>query len=237
MTNHPPALPHAPIEEIIDDVFWVQGSVDLNPIMRITRTMTIVRNGTDLTIISPVRLSSEGELELERLGTVRHVVKIGFYHGMDDAYYLERFGASYWALPGGVRLKDPTPTQELRPDSLPIEDADLFEFRDTVEKEAALLVRRGGGILISCDAVQHWASTDGCNEASLPGIEQIGFRKRPAQIGPPWLGGMTPDGGSLKSDFERLTSLDFKHIIGGHGQPLLNTAKEALQATVAATFD
>ncbi len=236
MTDHPPALPHGPIEEIVDDIFWVQGSVDLKPGVRITRNMVIVRSGCDLTIVSPVRLSPDGEAALEKLGKVRHVMKIGFYHGMDDAYYLERFGAAYWALPGGTRPKDPAPDQELKADSLPLDDAELFEFRHTVNKEAALLVRRGGGVLITCDAVQHWASTDGCSETALPAIKQIGFRARPAQIGPPWLGGMTPEGGSLQSDFERLAELEFKHLIGGHGQPLSVGPKEALQATMKATF-
>ncbi len=64
----------------------------------------------------------------------------------------------------------------------------------------------------------------------------MGFTSRRAQIGPPWRKGMTPQGGSLKGDFERLASLDFKHLIGAHGGPLRDTAKSDLKATVAATF-
>ena len=114
MTNYAPVMPHGSIEEIANDVFWVQGSIQFAPGMRLTRNMAIVRSGEELTVVSPVRLSPTGEAELERLGKVRHVVKIGFFHGVDDAYYLERFGATYWALPDGARSQDPRPDEELR---------------------------------------------------------------------------------------------------------------------------
>ncbi|MFT7654794.1 MAG: hypothetical protein ACI9ON_003819 [Limisphaerales bacterium] len=236
MTDHAPVQPHGSIEEIVDDVFWVQGSAQLAPGLRLMRNMAIVRNGEDLTVVSPVRLSPAGEAQLEQLGTVRHVVKIGFAHGIDDAYYLERFDATYWALPNGTRPQDPTPENELRPDSLPINDAELFEFHDTVQKEGALLIQRAGGILITCDAVQHWSNTKGCSPPARLVSHLIGFRRRPAQIGPPWRKRMTPKGGSLKSDFERLAALDFSHLIGAHGQPLRDTAKQDLIATVEATY-
>ncbi len=47
---------------------------------------------------------------------------------------------------------------------------------------------------------------------------------------------MTPPGGSLKADFERLAKLDFAHLIAAHGGPLRDTAREDLQATIEATF-
>ena len=64
----------------------------------------------------------------------------------------------------------------------------------------------------------------------------IGFRKRPAQIGPPWRKRMTPDGGTLKSDFERLAELNFAHLIAAHGEPLIDTARQDLIATINATY-
>ena len=198
--------------------------------------MVIVRNDDDLTIVSSVRLSPEGEAELEKLGTVRHIVKIGIFHGIDDAYYIDRFGAIYWALPGGTRPEDPQPDKELNPDSLPIPDAMLFEFRETKEREGALLINRAGGILITCDAVQHWTTTKGCSPIARLAAHLIGFRRRPAQIGPPWRKRMTPDGGTLKSDFERLAQLNFAHLIAAHGEPLIDTARQDLIATISATY-
>lgn len=231
-----PAMAHGPIKEITDDVFWVQGSAQLAPGLRLNRNMVIVRNDNDLTIVSAVRLSPGGETELGKLGTVRHVVKIGAFHGIDDAYYIDQFDASYWALPDGSRPEDPEPDKDLTAESLPIADADLFEFRDTKQKEGALLINRAGGILITCDAVQHWTTTKGCSPIARVAAHLIGFRRRAAQIGPPWRKRMTPDGGSLKSDFERLAELNFTHLIAAHGEPLIDTARQDLIATIRATF-
>jgi len=236
MTAYPVAMPHGPIEWVAENVFWVRGSVDLAPGLRITRNMAIVRSGSELTLFHAVRLSSPGEAELETLGTVKNVVKLANAHGQDDAYYLDRFDATYWALPNGAREQDPEIQQELRDDNLPFDDAKLFEFRDSKEKEGALLVERGNGILITGDAVQNWPDTEGCSLPAKLVCRLMGFLKRPAQIGPPWRKMMTPAEGTLRRDFERLADLDFAHIVSAHGSPLMNTAKRDLRATIEATF-
>ena len=236
MTEYPPAMRHGPIELVGDEVFWVRGSIGLGPGLRITRNMAIVRSGDELTLVHAVRLSPEGEAELEKLGTVKNVVKVAYMHGQDDAYYLDRFGATYWALPDGARDQDPEIQQELRDNNLPFDDAKLFEFRDTKEKEAALLVERKDGILITGDSVHNWTDTAGCSPPAKLVTRLMGFLKRPAQIGPPWRKMMTPDGGTLRPDFERLANLDFAHIVPAHGRPLMNTARQDLRATIEATF-
>ena len=236
MTNHPAALPHGSIEEVSDDLFWLQGSVSMGPGMRITRNMTVVRSGDDLTVIHAVRLSPEGEKQLEKLGTVKNVVKIAYFHGQDDAYYLDRFGATYWAVPGGTREQDPEMQEELRNDHLPFADAELFEFAGTKEKEAILLVKRAGGILVTGDSLHNWTDTKGCTPPAKIVTRLMGFLKRPALIGPPWRKMMTPEGGSLRPDFERLSGLEFAHLVPAHGRPLIDTAKQDLQASINATF-
>ncbi len=236
MTEYPSVMPHGPIELVADDVFWVRGSIGLGPGLRITRNMAIVRSGGELTLFHSVRLSSEGEAELAKLGTVKNVVKLAHAHGQDDAYYLDRFGATYWALSDGARDQDPEIQQELRDNNLPFDDAKLFEFRDVKEKEAALLVERGEGILITGDSVHNWTDTAGCSPPAKLVTRLMGFLKRPAQIGPPWRKMMTPEEGTLQPDFERLASLDFAHIVPAHGRPLMNTAKRDLRATIEATF-
>ncbi|HTJ80930.1 MAG TPA: hypothetical protein VL400_04380, partial [Polyangiaceae bacterium] len=107
----------------------------------------------------------------------------------------------------------------------------------TKAPEGALLVQRAGGILITCDSAQNWPDTSGCSLPAKVVTRLMGFTKRPAQIGGPWRKGMTPPGGSLKADFERLAKLDFDKLIAAHGGPLLSGARRALEATIAATFD
>ena len=236
MPTYPAAAAHGPIELIANDVFWVRGSIGLGPGLRITRNMVIVRSGDTLTLIHAVRLSPEGEAELHKLGTVKNVVKAAHAHGQDDAYYLDKFDATYWALPKGARDQDPKVQQELSDENLPFDDAKLFEFRETKEKEAVLLVERGDGILIAGDALQHWPDTSGCSLPAKLVVRLMGFLKYRAQIGPPWRKAMTPEAGTLHSDFQRLADLDFVHFVGAHGQPLMNTAKQDLKTTIEATF-
>lgn len=236
MSAHPAVMPHGPLEEVAHDVFWVQGSIQMGLGVRITRNMTVVRSGEELSVISAVRLSPEAEAELDRLGTVRHVIKIGHAHGIDDPYYVERYGAAYWALPDGARPTDPKPTKTLTPEHLPFPDAELFEFQATKEREAAILVKRGDGVLITCDAVQHWPNADGCSPLAKVVTRLMGLRRRPAQISPMWRKYMSTEQSNLEDDFARLAQLPFDHLICGHGRPLRLGAQQALQATVAATF-
>ena len=155
MSDFPPAEPHGPIEEIFPDAYWVTGSVRFKPLVRLPRNMVVLRNGDELTLINAVRLNEEGEAALARLGTVRHVIRIG-NHGMDDAYYIERYGAKHWAVPREGETSDVELTEDTE---LPIPDTRVFMFRDTKMSEAALLVEREGGLLITCDSIQHWAHT------------------------------------------------------------------------------
>lgn len=236
MAEFPAAQVHGPIREIAEGVHWVRGSVRMGPGVTINRLMVIVKSGEELSLISSVRLSEQGEAELAKLGKVRNVIKLGAFHGMDDAYSVDRFQADYWALPGAELPAGITKSRELKQGSLPIPDADLFVFEKAVKPEGALLVRRAGGILVTVDSVQNWPDTEGCSLIAKAVTKVFGFTSRRAQIGPPWRKGMTPKGGSLKGDFDRLASLEFRHLIGAHGGPLMDTAKTDLQATIAVTY-
>jgi len=105
MTRFPSQTPHGEISEVFSDVFFVTGSVDMMPGFRISRSMTILRDGDILTLISPVRLSEAGLKGLDVLGRVENIVKLGSYHlgahnGLDDPFYVDRYGAKLWALAG-----------------------------------------------------------------------------------------------------------------------------------------
>ena len=228
--THPAPFPHGALLPLVDDVHYLVGSVRMGPGVRIGRTMTVLVHEGELTLVNAIRLQDLGPLEA--LGRVAHVVKIGI-HGMDDAFYAKACGATRWALPG-VDL--PEPVERLSVDNLPVPWVSLFSFEHTVQPEGALLADRDGGVLITCDSVQNWPDTEQCSLLAKPLTSIMGFNARPAQIGPPWRKGMTPPGGSLKEDFERMCQLPFRHLVGGHGKPLMGGAKEALMATVSATF-
>jgi hypothetical protein len=228
----PDLEPHGTLTPLFDDVWTLTGSVVMAPLLRLPRNMVVLRHEGELALVNSVRLSEQGLADLEALGTVRHVVRIGF-HGMDDAFYVDRYGAELWALPGVEHARGAT-TQELGADHAPFPGITVFRFELTNKPEAALIVNEHG-LLITCDSVQNWEDTEGCSLLAKGVTHLMGFVK-PAQIGPPWRKIMTPEGGSLRPDFERLLELDWKHLVGGHGNPLRDEAREALRRSVAREF-
>lgn len=227
----PEATPHHGLVPITADAWYLQGSVDLNPVVRLQRNMVVLRHDGQLTLVNAIRLDAAGEAALEALGTVAHVVKIGG-HGMDDAWYLQRYGARHWALPGPA---EELGAEVLSADHLPHPGLRLFVFAHTTKPESALLLEGDGGLLITCDAVQHWEPSDLMNWPAKVVTKLLGFR-HPAQIGPPWRKLMTPEGGSLRPDFERLAALPFDRLIGGHGGLCETGAQARLRETIERVY-
>jgi hypothetical protein len=234
----PKATPHDPIKEIFPDLFVVYGSVRLPPPgMRISRNMVIVRQGDELTLISPVRLSKKGEKALETLGVVKNVIRLAYGHGLDDHYYVERYGAAFWSQPGPQKYDEPKADYMLAQGSgSPVGESELFVFKETKFPESALLLRRHGGVLITCDSVQHWSNWNQCTiPARFVMKYALGFSKT-TLIGPVWLKAMTPKGGSLRPDFDRLLALQFDHLIAAHGSFCKGGAHERVETAILRAF-
>ena len=233
--QYPPALPHSKISEIFEDVFFVSGAMEtvlMDMDWRFSRNMTIVRDGTRLILINSVRLNDQALLELDKLGQVTDVIRLGALHGRDDAFYVSRYQAKYWAM-AGIENETDAQVNELSPEAeLPINGASLFQFTTSNIPESILLLSREGGIAIACDALQNWVSPDEhfC-EHSTERMQQMGFFTE-ANVGPVWLQFAEP----AAEDFIRLKALSFKHALCGHGEPLLNTAKEGYLDTFSRLF-
>jgi hypothetical protein len=72
-----PAWPHGEILQVFPEIFVVTGTMHtelMNANWQFSRNMTIVREGSDLTLINAVRLSEKGLEQLNSLGKVRNVV-------------------------------------------------------------------------------------------------------------------------------------------------------------------
>ena len=228
MPDFAPAMPHGPITEVFPDVFLVTGSFRFAPGLTITRNMTIVREGRELTIVNTVRLSPEGEAELARLGDVKHVMRLGAFHGLDDPYYVARYKPAFWAPPGTRHHGDLPHDRDLLPGNSPMDDLCVFGFAAGRQPEVALILEREGGILLTCDAYQNWTTLEGCSFLGKIMMKLMGFG--PLHIGTPWLKAM---GSGVRADFERLAERQFVHLIPGHGTVLKDTAKEGLRIAMA----
>jgi hypothetical protein len=235
MSQFPPALSHGSIEEVFPDVFFVTGAMETvlqDMDWKFSRNMTVVREGDRLVIINSVRLGDEGLAELDKLGKVTDVIRLGSLHGRDDPFYVDRYQAEYWAMPGMEHETGLQATRSLTTDTLPISDASVFEFNTTQIPEGILRLERAGGILIACDALQNWLAPDEFfSDSSRELMTQMGFFT-PANLGPVWVQRAVPGA----DDFARLKEQTFKHALCGHGAPLRDSAHEDFSATFNKVF-
>ncbi|MEM7018030.1 MAG: hypothetical protein AAF512_11920 [Pseudomonadota bacterium] len=235
MKTDTPIYPHGDIEEIANDVFMVRGSIKMNPVVRITRNMAIIRHGGELSLINPIRLDARGETQLATLGKVSHVIRTGSLHGVDDPDYIDKFNAQMWAQAGGTTYPEPSIDVELSVSaSLPFNNVQLFEFNGTLHPECALLFK-DSKLLLTCDAIQNYGDYSYNNLLARLMMPWIGFPKTTI-VGPVWLKLMTPEGGTLEPVFRQLLELDFDRLLSAHGTFLASGAKEAVQTAVDKAF-
>ncbi len=234
--EYPGATPHDPPREIFPRVFLIRGSLQLNPFMRFNRNMVVIKRGDELSVLNSLRLTPTGEAALAALGEVRHVVRLGYFHGRDDRYYVDRFGALFWAPRGSRRVPGPAPDRYIDEDApLPFDGADVFLFKQSRHPEAMVLLHQDDGVLLTCDALQNYADRRFCSLFARIAMPLMGFPLK-MLVGPLWLKAQTPRGGSIRADFDRVLELDFRHLVPGHGSVRYADAKDAAAEAVAAAF-
>ena len=233
----PRALPHGPLVEILPDLFVVMGTFRLAlGAIAFPRNMTILRHQGGLTLFNSVRLTSDGEKALAALGEVRHLVRLGAFHGVDDAYYVDRYRPTFW-VPDKTKLlphlngsAPQSLTHGMRPPFAP--DCEVFLFRDTRLPEAAVRLPRGNGLLVVCDSVGNFRSTDGFSR--LARLLMPGGAAPCTVASSTWRRQMQKRGGpSLQADFERRLALEFEGLVPAHGEVMLTGARDALARSVA----
>jgi hypothetical protein len=222
-----------PLQQVFDDVWWAWGTVRFMPGFLFPRNMVIVREGGALVVVHPVMMPDDTQKKIEALGPVKHIVRLGAFHGMDDLAYAKKYDASLWAPPGVDCAEGLKVAHELHPGGeLPFADARLVDFEASRAPETALHLARNGGMLLTCDSVQNWEHTTGCSFLGGVMSRMMGFKGR-ACIGPGWRKQCEPkEGAGFGPTFEQILDLEFRHVIGAHGAPMKDTAKEELRASV-----
>jgi hypothetical protein len=233
VTQYSPAWPHGDLKEVFPNIFFVMGTnitTHEGVTLQHSCNMVVVKNANALTLINTVRLNDAGLAALDKLGQVTNVVRIGAFHGRHDAFYLDRYSAKLWALPGVKHDNHKFTDVALIPDGeMPFPDCSLFVFETSTQPEAILHINREGGILITCDSVKNWSTVDAFfSEETGKLYETLGFLGE-ATISKIWLQACNVQA----QDFARLQSLTFKHLLSAHGEPLLNDADKKLSLTIS----
>lgn len=237
MSNYHELMAHGPIKEVLKDVFFVSGTMRnefFGSMWQFSRNMTVVREDGELTLFNTVRLGDEGLTALERLGTVKNVVRLGDMHGVDDPFYVDRYNATFWALPKMTIQEGLKVDKHLSEEGeMPVKGASLFQFKSVERPECIMRLDRDGGIMIACDSLQNWVEPDEFfDESTVSTMTEMGFFKV-GNLGPAWMHTSQPKA----SDFVLLKEVPFKHAFCGHGYPLLDNAQEAYHATFNQIFD
>lgn len=231
MVEFAAALPHGSLDEVFTDVFFVTGTMRgefFGSMWQFSRNMTVVRDAGKLTIVNSVRLNDEGLGQLDALGRVANIVRIGDMHGIDDVFYADRYrDAAFWAMPGMDVQDELVVDHELRAGGeMPFGNCSLFEFKTTKYPESILILDRDGGIAIACDALQNWVGPDEFfDPQTVDTMKGMGFFTR-ANLGLAWLHESQPQ----PEDFVRLKEVRFAHALCGHGVPLRDTAHQEFHA-------
>lgn len=228
---------HGSIEQLFPDVYFVVSTnttTHEGVVLQHSCTMTIIKDGDDLTLINTVKLTEEGFKELDALGTVKNIVSIGAFHGKNNALYLDRYSdAKLWALKGMTDQNGKAADVELTVNGpMPLPHCSLMVFQTSKFPEAMLHLDMHDGILITCDSIKNWLNSDEyfSNETGKLYEEQGFFGV--ASISSIWLQACE----TKQSDFDQLRSLKFKHLITAHGKPLSDNAYERVIATLDKTF-
>lgn len=236
MTDQSKVYPHGKVEQISENLFMVRGSIKMNPVVRITRNMAIIRQGDELSLVNPIRVNAKVEAEIEALGKITHLLRLGAFHGVDDEYYANKYSVSMWAQKGGTTYTKPTIDNEISAGcQLPFTNAEVVEFDGSVQPECALLIKTGKGILLTCDAIQNYGDYSYNNFLTKLMMPFIGF-PRTTIVGPIWLKFMTPKNQSLEAQFRKLLDLEFDSLLAAHGTLLKSGAHAAVARAIDKAF-
>jgi hypothetical protein len=227
----PEALPHGNILPVIDDVFFVMGTnIILHDQVRIqsSRTMIIVRENDELSLINSIRLNEVSLKKLEALGHIKNVIRLGAFHGRDDAFYQQAYGAKLWASPRMEFSHGEVLDHDLSNEGLPISRSRTIEFKTTKFKEFLLLLEPSEKILIACDSIKNWQKKDQFFDDKTFEMMKIAGSIGPGKIDATWLQAMNP----LKEEIRAIGDLAFTILLSAHGEPLKDQVKQIINSSI-----
>lgn len=216
--------------------------------MTFSRNMVVLKaDGTDdLVVIHPIRMSEAGLEQLEKLGTVKHIIRLSAFHGRDDPFFKHRYkNATVWAVEDTkyVRGFDLDSEPIFQPDrymkdgdddtTLPVKGATLhtIQGRKGPPEGALMLNRSGKKTLIVGDSLQHHAKKCQYRNWYSNGMMYcMGFYK-PNIVGPIWAKVCCVEKKEME---DKLLSLKFDNVLPAHGVPVLEDAWKKFEPAVKA---
>lgn len=247
---HPKAYPHGELEEILENVYMVTGTIQMTMMlgmisMSFSRNMKVIRqkneSGQDELILgNSLRLNEDGLRKLDALGEVKHIIRLGGFHGMDDPWYKQRYPeATVWVVADTTYFPDFKADskevyfeadQQMNADSkLPVKKASLVIIDSKSPKDGILVIDRPEGkVLMTGDSLQNMEKCDSYfNYLGRVCMKMMGFI-HPCQVGPAWskVSEVQPE------EMQKLLELKFDHVLPTHGSPVLGQAWKKYEPSI-----
>jgi hypothetical protein len=202
----------------------------MGPGVTIGRAMTVVEAGDGLIVLNAVRLTEPGLAALDALGAVRHLVKLSDSHAIDEPFYADRTKPAVWSIPGAA-LGNLTADRALGAEG-PVAGGVVVDFGDTGGwRECAYLVPNGGGTLVTCDAIQNCADTEGASFLGRIVTSVMGF-KGGVVVPPMWRRFQKVSGTRVREKLSGLLELSFENLVTGHGPPVVGGADALVRSAI-----
>lgn len=240
-----PLLPHGKLQPLFDNIWFIQGQVKLPMKIpaKISRSMTVYKDpqSGEISLINSMRLSKEELDELQKLGPITNVIRLGGFHGRDDLFYKKEFNARVFAIQGQTysrTMSIPASVDDgyMKPDvwvahssHIPITNCNLKVFSSSNPPEAALLIPEHGGILVTADSLQNTPRPNQFVNWPMYLMMEIYDYWTPHSVGPEWVKHAKPRAGDIRSVME----YDFDHVLPGHGNAVIGDAKAKYQPNLS----
>lgn len=235
----PPVKSCSPLMKVVDkddglgpEIWVVRGDFVMKGLFRLPVTMTIIRcPDGGLMLVNAIRVPEEVEKEILALGKVRHVVKLGQFHGYADAYYClcRKFESpKLWTLPGGTTAPGIEADRIMDGDAnLPYPGASLYVLEPLPYKEAVMYIPHPrGDVLLVCDCLGKITPEEIHGFLSRILWWKLGFFQNGEHVMPPaiWIKDIS-DGCSLEHVpgwFQDIFHREFRYLFMAHGAPVVD---------------
>ena len=181
-------------------------------------------------MLNAVRLSDSAQAELDALGQVKHLVKLSDSHSIDEPFYVDRYKPAVWSL-HGASLGQLSVDRSLGPEG-PVAGGVVVDYGETAGwRDGAYLVPMGGGTLVTCDAIQNCADTDGASFLGRMITSLMGF-KGGVVVPPMWRRFQKVKGPRVGETLSGVVDLSFANLVTGHGPPVTGGADALVRSAI-----
>jgi hypothetical protein len=217
-----------PLRALADGV-WIDTAPVRIVGMDLTATMTVLRlTGRELVLHSPVSMTEERRKSIDELGDVTHLVAPNLFHHRWLGEWASAYPTARLHVPRGLPKKRPDlraaelGTSEPEPafaGVIELEPIDGFRLNELV------LLYRPARVLVVADLVHNVGRPEGAWTKLY--TRSMGFYDRVALSRViRWTA--FSDSSAARRSVDRILSRDFERLVVGHGEPVLEQAKDEL---------